>query len=111
MIATPEDLELLMQAAKAAGYNFRGYEKWYEDYVCYDPETDCNYQWNPLARNQDAFELAVVLKITVSLFETDVETTRFNSGATFMEVYGDDAEAAVRRAIVRYAEYLARKLK
>lgn len=111
MILNTEDLELITLAAKAAGYKFRGFDDFYGDYICYDPETDCNNQWNPLVRDQDAFRLAVALKITVSLFEKDVETTGFNSGATLMEAYCDDAEAAVRRAIVRYAAYLARKLK
>lgn len=88
------DRELLEMAAKAAGLAF-----WHEN------------GWNPLEDDGDAFRLAVKLEITLSHYgATHVcETATGRALADEVDTTGD-GYAATRRAIVRAAAEIGKKL-
>ena len=107
-----DDLELLELAAKACGYK-------YSDYV-FAGETRLKVingrhmvSWNPLEDDGDALRLAVVCELFVD--------TQYNMGSAvghasfscedFWEGWGDDAFAATRRAIVRAAAEIGKRIK
>jgi|JI10StandDraft_1071094.scaffolds.fasta_scaffold2193004_2 hypothetical protein len=103
------DRELLEMAAKAAGIEWYGY--------CGDDSTECHYfdigpdevvKWNPLRDDGDALRLAVKLEMNV---EQDpgavfVSTEKID----FCEHLIEDRVAATRRAIVRAAAEIGRKM-
>lgn len=91
------DRELLELAAKAAGIDHRRLpDAW--------PERFDDDQWNPLIDDGDALRLAVKLKIDLKLYDDHV-VAWFDGGyiGTGKILYGDDPQAATRRAIVRAA--------
>ncbi|MGX9693838.1 hypothetical protein ACTJNK_26115 [Achromobacter anxifer] len=99
------DRELLELAAKAAGIDakpikgFDGVERLHTGAGSYMPLV-----WNPLTDDGDALRLAVKLKIDLKLYDDHV-VAWFDGGyiGTGKILYGDDPQAATRRAIVRAA--------
>ena len=103
------DIELLELAAKAAGmvvhWNYRR-EQFFHDYC--DGLTD---EWNPLTDDGDALRLAVKLKLCI-FRNDDVSWVATGSFQTVRaeEVNGTDPYAATRRAIVRAAAEIGRRM-
>ena len=66
--------------------------------------------WNPLTDDGDNARLRRKLRIVVQWFPTDVAAmhwTKDGRGRSWPEPYGDDPDAAERRAVVRAAAALA----
>ena len=115
-----EDRELLELAAKAAGV--RPPQSPHEGCIANDGAfvfyLDCEgrsvRKWNPLEDDGDALRLAVNLRLYVSpnisgelaMVFGDI----FSKTKTFFEPYGDDPCAATRRAIVRAAAEIGRRM-
>lgn len=95
------DRELLELAAKAAGYNaFPGHAAQMMD-----------SGWNPLTDDGDALRLAVKLRLDVMFFEGLQEVHSAHCTVDFSatgESYGENVDAATRRAIVRAAAEIGR---
>lgn len=96
------DRELLEMAAKAVGrkiyYNYLGSQ-------------DCNRAWHPLDNGGDALQLATNLSMSVEISEHEQSTYAYAGPAPRVyawESWGEDKEAATRRAIVRAAAELAK---
>ena len=89
------DRELLEYAAKAAGMDI----EWQPCGWAHDNNTGC--EWNPLTDDGDALRLAVKLSL---LCDHDVQYAPVNVWE------GEDPYAATRRAIVRAAAEMGRKL-
>ena len=97
------DKELLELAAKAAGYDLA----WIKGKLYWKSSLGI---WNPLTDDGDAFRLAVKLGLLID--------TNYNHGvgvgsASFEEVFEDnsvDPYAATRRAIVRAAAEIGKRL-
>ena len=107
---------LLELAALAGGIQFRGYDLWYEDFSAYDPETDCNYQWNPYDNDGDAFRLA--MKLDMNLFSINgiayamESETNGPDGPDGQQVHHrSDPCAAMRLAVVRVAVEIGKLMK
>ena len=102
-----DDRELLELAAKAAGlkviYNAGDRGLWL-------PEEDD--EWNPLTDDGDALRLAVKLEIDIAFYRKHVDATANSHGAAIVSEYGlkPDPYAATRRAIVRAAAEIGRKM-
>lgn len=117
-----EMLELAAKAIGCAGAKFEdgewlelryGYKvaMWHDDFDSY---------WNPLESNADAFALAVKLGLDLLRTERDIEAIaglppyapmkRDVSAPFGIELLGDDAYAATRRAIVRAAAEIGRAM-
>lgn len=111
------DRELLELAAKAAGYVIEGDA----DRLVAQPghfaggfsilnDRGGSSLWNPLYDDGDALRLAVKL-----LFEIDFGlgsiAIRHSTGIKIIEAYNDDPYAATRRAIVRAAAEIGKKMK
>ena len=103
------DYELLELAAKAAGILFNGFDSFYEDYSAFDAELDVDYQWNPPDSDGDALRLAAQLSFSIEFHDTGssyvvrpgyVYCHRGRAGDGCSELYGEDKQAATRRAIV-----------
>ena len=97
---------LLELAALAGGIHFRGYDLWYEDFSAYDPEMDCNYQWNPLDRSEDALDLAATLKLKIipGKHKGDGCTVKSNqAGVVNCTAFGVTGVSQMRTAITRVA--------
>lgn len=99
------DRELLKAAAKAAG-NPQG------RHVALGGLLMANdLYWNPLADDGDALRLAVKLRICFGPnFDEDTAVAFGRDGRNICEPYGTDPYAATRRAIVRAAAEIGRKL-
>lgn len=106
-MAEETDRELLEMAAKAAG---EIPQSW-----CGNP----NYldgvlmRWNPLTNDGDALRLAVKLGISVSTPDDGdqvASATHWSLPLFLAEKSGDDACAATRRAIVRAAAEIGRRM-
>ena len=98
---TETDRELLMFAAKAAGYNMAkvldGYPMYMEGYGI----------WNPITDDGAALRLAVKLNMTLA-----VGIARSDAGEfTEFDMCDTDPYAATRRAIVRAAAEIGRNMK
>ena len=97
------DRELLELAAKAAG-EVRG--EWIGNAAYFDGVLS---RWNPLTDDGAALRLAVKL-----LFEIDMGrgciAIRHSTGIKILEAFNHDPYAAIRRAIVRAAAEIGRKL-
>jgi hypothetical protein len=105
--ASMTDRELLELAAKAAGiageWGREGYIGRAEGFI----PTGWLRRWNPLTDDGDALRLAVKLRIDVCFFDGLKEiqvacASVFDVGHAH-ESYGDDMNAATRRALVRAA--------
>ncbi|MCG7324322.1 hypothetical protein [Achromobacter sp. ACRQX] len=102
------DRELLVLAAKAAGYlKFQYCETSGGLQAIYVEDGGIGF-WEPLIDDGDALRLAVKLKIDLKLYDDHV-VAWFGGGyiGTGKILYGDDPQAATRRAIVRAAAELA----
>ena len=109
------DKEMLEYAAKAAGIDSdrlkNRYDHWDKDHA----PVLVGRAWNPLTDDGDALRLAVRLGISVSFDRLDqgIDERRvfavYNRGVEF-EHLGNDPLAATRRAIVRAAAEVGRKL-
>ena len=108
-----DKIKLLELAALAGGIQFRGYDLWYEDFSAYDPEMDCNYQWNPIDDDGDAFRLA--MKLDMNLFSTNGIAYAMESetdGSDEQQVHHrNDPCAAMRLAVVRVAVEIGKLMK
>ena len=95
------DRKMLELAAKAAGMDLAP-----TGYV-WDETIATMVEWNPIADDGDALRLAVKLHLAVNW------TTCFVQVGYAQEEYaeGEDASPAVRRAIVRAAAEIGKKLK
>jgi hypothetical protein len=115
------DRELLELAAKAAGYEWTGYFG--------DDEVECQYfdiglgeevvPWNPLTDDGDALRLAVKCEMSLDLFDDlirvgytlpDESLRPADRTADVIESPKADPCAATRRAIVRAAAEIGRKM-
>jgi hypothetical protein len=100
------DRELLEWAAKAAGLEMQ------EDgngalYV--SEGNGPTFFWAPLTDDGDALRLAVKLRLDLVLYEPWQQVAATNrAGAHHAEPWGDDLNAATRRAIVRAAAELGK---
>ena len=122
------DKELLEYAAKAAGLRVgfepdgkeRGrydlyWSRVHSQLVWHNKSTGSEYPeplfWNPLTGDGDAFRLMVKLRLPFrDGLNGTVETGNERSGRPIWELWGDDPLAATRRAIVRAAAEVGRKL-
>jgi hypothetical protein len=113
-----DDRDLLESAAKAVGYKPHG---WDEDInrLLVEDDQGPGRPWNPLRDDGDALRLAVKLHIDMVFHVGDDELTvqgiapapgNPDEGWTFTEGWGDDKEAATRRAIVRAAAAIGKKV-
>lgn len=111
------DREMLELAAKAAGYGV----EWDAGESCFwgyypDEIRDVDCPWNPLNDDGDALRLAVKLKLAIRpldkcvFVESDPETLLGQSQFSELEMYGSDAYAATRRAIVRAAAAIGQSM-
>ncbi|MFM0432334.1 hypothetical protein PQQ75_25210 [Paraburkholderia aspalathi] len=104
---TPEDKELLVRAARAAGFALiwadDGAMCWLAE--CYDGRANTDDPWNPIANDVDAFRLGVRLEIGTQHHHYGigwVDAGSLHLG-WFKELIGGDLYAATRRVIVRAA--------
>jgi hypothetical protein len=70
--------------------------------------------WDPLADDGDALRLATKLRLDIMFFngfEEVICSGPNETGENIIEPYGDDIDAAVRRAIVRAAAEIGRSMK
>lgn len=97
------DRELLEAAAKAVGNG----AQWYSGFgMGIDNGGAIPLIWNPLDEDGDALRLAVVLRISLDMLTHIVDAT---TGTVMChEPWGDDHNAATRRAIVRAAAAMAK---
>lgn len=120
-----QDRELLDLAAKAAGYKF----KWFKvkQFKITDPPYGrCRYftgykdvfgkhhtkPWNPLEDDGDALRLAVDLEIDILIRASASEVwAQAPLCRMAIEPFGGDKLAATRRAIVRAAAEIGRRMK
>ena len=111
------DRELLELAAKAVGYDTSHH--WNKERLGLTPPVDSlcipgvRTAWNPLKNDEDAFRLAVALKMDLMQYDCDEDLKHTEPYACadylFDEPYetnGGDACAATRRAIVRAAAHI-----
>lgn len=111
------DRELLEKAARAAGLQL-----WtHEDGGLYLPNP--MRRWSPLEDDGDALRLAVELKIDLHFERNGIADQEFiveamflydewrSSCRCFMEILGDDPQAAVRRVITRAAAAIGEGMK
>jgi len=113
------DRELLELAAKAAGYVIRDSTRWKNTVVCQVTLDDgsTNYvQWNPITDDGDALRLAVKLRLEPRFIDNGhsngVEPSRvtLHNFAGIVENIDGDPLAATRRAIVRAAAEIGRRM-
>lgn len=101
------DRELLELAAKAGGIELTGRTFG----GLYETVGQENRWWNPLTDDGDALRLAVRLRLDVMFFEglQEVQSAHCTVGFSATgESYGDNVEAATRRAITRAAAEIGR---
>lgn len=106
-----DDRELLELAAKAAGLLELG--EWFDNYDIDSPVSQSfvvgNTEWNPLDDDGDALRLAVKLKFVVEIHDT-FSDVRWDDGGK-RENHVHDPYAATRRAIVRAAAEIGKRMK
>ena len=100
------DRELLELAAKAAGIGPVNFDRARRD-----------WGWNPLTDDGDALRLAVKISADVCIDVIDHDTQRpikstavYSETGSEIEPHGDDPCAATRRAIVRAAAEIGRRM-
>ena len=101
------DRELLELAAKASGELT---SSWYGNDAYFDGVLS---RWNPLEDDGDALRLAVKLRMSVSSWGAGAAAiVDVNNLAPVVEPhYGDDPDRATRRAIVRAAAEIGKRMK
>ncbi len=108
-------------------HKFIGYDEFYGDYACYDSYTDCNYQWNPRERKQDAFALMSDLMLSIDNgihieIAQDIFGGEYAQGVEVwwvhpsgiikaQELYYTNKIDAICKAILRVAAEIGSKLK
>lgn len=99
------DMELLTLAARAAGIHT---ERTPGGNLV--TEREDGQQWAPLWDDGDAFRLAVALRLTLRIYDTQAEV--FDEDDTFVRIEpcAKDPLAATRRAIVRAAAEIGKAL-
>lgn len=114
---TPEDIELVKRAAKAAGYTIEPDDETTEGTVLFWCN-ELDELWNPLTDDGDALRLAVKLRFDICHDDNDPHETEDRQirhvnvwtqgrGAVSTDLDGDtDPYAATRRAIVCAAAML-----
>lgn len=100
--------ELLMMAAKAAGYEIKWMER--ENSFIRLVNGDSAGVWNPLELDGDALRLAVKLDLHVLRFDTMTTVRQVGSNWACDERDDGDSYVATRRAIVRAAAEIGGKL-
>ena len=106
-----DKLKLLELAALSGGIQFRGYDLWYEDFSAYDPEMDCNYQWNPLDDDGAALRLAIKLRLSID-FAKWCNTVYYGVDRFVQEDWRNkDQYKATRLAIVKAAAEIGEEMK
>jgi len=124
-----DDIELLEFAAKACGYKYSfGYSNdeslairygmtkalWVEDLD--EDSDDHTFYWNPLEDDAQAFKLFVKLGMNVSIYGDCANVFLFSPNGWYSKQselynkYNDDRYAATRRAIVRTAAEIGRRM-
>jgi hypothetical protein len=118
------DRELLEAAAKAAGYDDAEYQDggdWMEVRYGFreavwskkqDDESGSGY-WNPLTENSDALRLAATLRLSVhySQYGPDLVAITSPCGIGIEQaVFNEDSMEATRRAIVRAAAEIGKRV-
>jgi hypothetical protein len=104
------DRELLELAAKAAGIGlFVWGAKGAENFTIKLPNNSPGTKWNPLKDDGDALRLAVKLGIDVIQLEKSQSAYANSSQVLFSE--SKDKYSATRRAIVRAAAEIGKKMK
>jgi hypothetical protein len=98
------DRELLELAAKAAGINVKPFaikpaEGEGDGFIGFMAEGSPRGWWDPLTDDGDALRLAVKLRISITMSEYGRVVCRAGEWTRSIEPYGDDPQAAVRRAI------------
>lgn len=105
------DKELLILAAKAAGFNVKMFEvdqdENFSGLIVGTKNTKEKIWWNPLVSDGDALRLAVNLELMID--NSDGVSYAIFRGHSVSEE-GDDPYAATRRAIVRAAAAIGSKL-
>lgn len=101
------DHDLLTLAAKAA--NIKGRWVTVENGNRFLYRKDNQQMWNPLIYSEDAFHLAVKLRLKIVC---DAEQSEVSDDQCLccIELHGNDADAATRRAIVRAAAAIGKAL-
>ena len=104
------DKELLELAAKAAGMMGTCAEFQSPERLVFLPDGS-SQEWNPLTGNDDAMRLAVKLGLDIFCRPAQWSECGRIGTAGHRELYkGDDPYAATRRAIVRAAAEIGRKM-
>lgn len=109
------DREMLELAAKAAGAEVTGMRGNLPVYgMPVEDEDCCTYtRWDPLNDDGDALRLAILIPINIELDMAAVEAnavlTDISVNVLFSE-FSDDPYAATRRAIVRCAAEIGRRM-
>jgi len=110
------DRELLELAAKAAGIEQRGWcmpgartDGWHGMYTG-DGESGAYTRWNPLTDDGDALRLAVKLGLHLFTRLPGGGVPSSCSNGDTMEAHWGDPYAATRRAIVRAAANIGRRM-
>lgn len=107
-----DDRRLLELAAKACGYDTT--HPWNAERLSLDPPVadlcidGVSTAWNPITHSDDAFYLAVMLKMEVGVWFD--KTTIDTENTTTVELHRTDPYAATRRAIVRAAATIAQEM-
>lgn len=106
--------ELLTLAAKAAGLTNH---KWVPIWNCMAEGDDISFDkdtiWNPLEDNEDAFALAVTLRIDLGFGAQDVAALAWPEQGhigMFLAHYNGDPLAATRRAITQAAAEIGKAI-
>ncbi len=75
---------------------------------CHYEKNGGTVEWNPLASNDDAFQLAVTLRLTVAIRSHEVEIFPEDEDCVCSAPYSlhDDVYAIVRRAITEAAAFI-----
>ncbi len=114
------DLEWIQSAAQAVGFQWsKDPEITHDGLWITSPAEHYRTYWNPLKQDSDAFQLMVLLGISITpypVFEPekhsviakrhqsgDTDTQDYHNPTEVVEIYGDSPAVATRRAIVRCA--------
>ena len=97
------DQELLELAAKAMGFTQHHSYREKLNALLWLSESGFPSTWSPLTDDKDAFELAVDMKMNLTLLGWRSEAQVSGQPVVVEQVINNDAYAATRRAIVRAA--------
>ena len=110
------DKELLKLAAKAAGYEVsesnQGINLDFEIFKENENYVYCHHNkpWNPITDDGDALRLAVKLLFEIEMTQ-DCIAVRHSTGVKIFEAFNNDKYTATRRAIVRAAAEIGKRIK